>query len=112
MIEKTVLDYLKTQVSPVPVYMEVPKNPPEKMVVLERTGGSVNDHLKRATFAVQSYAGTLYEAAALNETVIDNLLAITTEKEVCASRLNSFYNYTDTTSKRYRYQAVFDFVHY
>lgn len=112
MIEKTVLDYLKSKLPLIPIFMEVPQDPPEKMVILERTGGSVNDHLKRATFAVQSYAGTLYEAAALNETVIGHLLAITTEKEVCASRLNSFYNYTDTTSKRYRYQAVFDFVHY
>ena len=26
--------------------------------------------------------------------------------------LNSDYNFTDTTTKTYRYQAVFDIVHY
>ena len=32
--------------------------------------------------------------------------------EVSACRLNSDYNFTDTTTKHYRYQAVFDLVFY
>ena len=31
---------------------------------------------------------------------------------IASVRLNSDYNYTDTTTKQYRYQAVFDIVHY
>ena len=31
---------------------------------------------------------------------------------VSASRLNSDYNFTDTTTKRYRYQAVYDLVYF
>ena len=37
--------------------------------------------------------------------------AIALEQIVSVS-LNSDYNYTDTTTKEYRYQAVFDIVHY
>ena len=32
--------------------------------------------------------------------------------EVASCRLNSDYNFTDTTKKQYRYQAVFDIVYY
>jgi len=32
--------------------------------------------------------------------------------EISRIKLNSDYNYTDTTTKEYRYQAVFDITHY
>jgi hypothetical protein len=32
--------------------------------------------------------------------------------DVTRSALNSDYNFTDTASKGYRYQAVFDVIHY
>ena len=32
--------------------------------------------------------------------------------EVSKVSLNSDYNFTDAATKRYRYQAVFDIIHY
>ena len=52
------------------------------------------------------------EAAALNErvkTAMENAIAL---DEIVRVTLNSDYNYTNTASKRYRYQAVFDVIFY
>lgn len=106
MIELTVLNYLSEALS-VPVKMEVPIDPPEKLVVLEKTGSSRVDRLNTATIAAQSYAGSLAEAAALNEEVkaaIDNMIEL---DAISACRLNSDYNFTDTSMKKYRYQCVY-----
>lgn len=112
MIEKIVLDYLSSIVD-VPVYMEVPeKNIPKKYILIEKIGSSMTNHIYNASIAIQSYADSLLEAAYLNDEVIKAMLDIVTLKEVSASNLNSDYNFTDTSTKQYRYQALFDLVHY
>lgn len=107
MIEKIVLDYLNNTLS-VPAYMEVPVNPPNRYVLLEKTGSSSENLINSATIAVQSYAESLYSAAVLNEevkTAMDNIISL---NDVMRSELNSDYNFTDTTKKKYRYQAIYD----
>ena len=110
MIEKIVLDYLKQSISA--VYMEVPREPPTTFVIIERTGGTETNRIRSATLAIQSYAGTLYEAASLNETVKALMDGITALPSVSSCDLNADYNYTDTASKRYRYQAVYNVVYF
>ena len=51
-------------------------------------------------------------AAQLNEEVKEVMMTITILPSISSCRLNADYNFTDTTKKRYRYQAVFDLVHY
>lgn len=112
MIEKIVLDYLNKELE-VPAYMEEPEDlQAEQYVLIEKTGSSQANHLYTVTLAIQSYAGTLYKAAQLNEQVKTAMDGITKEKEVTRSELNSDYNYTDTARKQYRYQAVYDLTHY
>lgn len=111
MIERTVLEYLQTELS-VPVYMEVPENPPVDFVLLEKTGSSKTNRIHRATFAVQSWAGSLLAAAERNEQVKKAMEGLADLDEVSACRLNADYNFTDPTTKHYRYQAVFDLVFY
>ena len=112
MIEKIVLDYLNKELE-VPAYMEEPEDlQAEQYVLIEKTGSSQANHLYTATLAIQSYAGTLYTAAPLNDQVNTAMDGITREKEVTRSELNSDYNYTDTARKQYRYQAVYDLTHY
>lgn len=113
MIEKIVFDYLTTEFgSSTPVFMEKPQNPPRKFVVIEKTGSSRFNKLESATMAIQSYGASLYEAASLNEDVKRKMYDLPSVKEVYRCELNSDYNYTDTTTKNYRYQAVFDITHY
>lgn len=110
MIEKIVLDYLNDTLD-VPVYMEVPERPPQKFVLIEKTGSSTENYINSATLALQSYADSLYSAAVLNETVkgaMDNIIMI---DSVSKSKLNTDYNFTDTSKKKYRYQAVYDLVY-
>ncbi|MCC8181527.1 MAG: hypothetical protein LIO45_00885 [Clostridiales bacterium] len=111
MIEKTILDYLSDVLS-VPVYLEVRSEPPDSFVLLEKTGSSRSNWISAATMALQSYGPSLYDAAALNETVkvaMDGAVALDV---ICAVRLNSDYNFTETATKRYRYQAVYDVTYY
>ena len=112
MIEKTVLDFLAAALAPVPVRMEIPEEPPEVFVTIEKLGGSKRDHLRHASFALQSWAGSLYDAAALNERVIAAAERLPECGEITGAHLNSDYNFTDTSTKHYRYQAVFDIYHY
>lgn len=110
MIEKIVRDYLETELK-VGVYLEVPQDG-STFVVMEKTGSSKENHISRATIAIQSYAGTLYEAAQLNEAVKAAMENIIDLNVICDCSLNSDYNFTDTETKKYRYQAVFDITHY
>ena len=111
MIEEIVRDYLNEN-SSIPWYLEVPTNPPGKFGVIQKTGGTFRNRIHRATIALQSYGETLYEAASLNEETVDLMLNIVSLDSVCASALNSDYNYTNPNNKKYRYQAVFDLVYY
>lgn len=113
MIETIIRDYLSENLS-VPVLMEVPEteNLEDSFVVIEKTGSSRVNLINRATLAIQSYAPSLYEAAELNETVKNILDASIKLSSISRAALNSDYNYTDTATKRYRYQAVYDFVYF
>ena len=111
MIEQTVLDYL-TPLLDVAVYMEVPPDPPEAFVAIEKTGSSLRNHIYTSTLAIQSYGPTLLAAATLSEEVKGRMLYGALPDEITRVSLNGDYNFTDTETKRYRYQAVFDITHY
>ena len=111
MIEVTILNHLKTKLS-VPVRLEKPEPPPPEYVLFEKIGSSRNNHLLSTTLAFQSYSESMYGAAALNELVkqaVDSLIEL---DEIASVKLNTDYNFTDTTTKKYRYQAVYDIKHY
>lgn len=110
MIEKIITDYLNSVLS-VPAYPEKPEKPPERYVLIEKTGSSQENFITTATVALQSYAESLFLASTLNEEVkkaMDNIVVL---DEIGKSKLNSDYNFTDTTKKKYRYQAVYDLTY-
>lgn len=111
MIELTVKAYLDS-VLDASVYFEQPESPPESFVLIEKTGSGRSNKLNSSTFAFQSYAGSMYEAAVLNELVKSAADSLVTLDEIASAKLNSDYNFTDTATKRYRYQAVYDIRHY
>ncbi len=111
MIERIMIDYLNNVLVP-PVYMERPENPPREYVIIQKTGSSKRNQICSATMAFQSYSESLYEAALLNEDVKAAVEKAVTLPEICSTKLNSDYNFTNTAMKQYRYQAVFDITHY
>lgn len=110
MIEQQISNYLAGQLS-VPICMEVPANPSASFVLIEKTGSGRTNHINSATIALQSWAPTLYEAAALNEQVKAAMDRMPDTEDVGRTELNTDYDYTDTATKRYRYQAVYDITY-
>lgn len=111
MIEKTILDYLNEHLT-VSVYMEEPINKPASYVLIERTGSSESDLIESTTFALQSYGASLYDAAVLNMAVKARIKQAVELPSVSAVYINSDYNFTDTETKRYRYQCVAVVTHF
>lgn len=110
-VEAVVRNYLEEELK-LPVFLEHEKNMPEQYVMIERTGGGRVDLLNNATLAVQSIGQSMYDAAVLNERVKSAMYALPGSHGVSSCRLNSDYNFTDTETKEYRYQAVFYLTHY
>lgn len=111
MIENIIKDYLNEKLEE-QAFLEKPSPGLGNYVVFEKIGSNKNNHLPSATFAFQSYGESLYKAAELNERVkivVENLIEL---DEIRGVSLNSDYNFTDTTTKEYRYQAVFDIKYY
>lgn len=111
MIEVILKDYLSEVVN-VPVYLEEPEKPPKEYIIIDKLGSSESDFLSSASIAIQSYSGSLYGAAWLNRQVKAAMKHIIALDSVSAAKLNSDYNYTDTQTKRYRYQAVYSITYY
>lgn len=114
MIEKIIVDYLNSlDALQAKAYTEVPKNVPDKYYLIEKTGASVDNWINTSTVAIQSHADTLYDVISLNEDLREAMLnGLITLDEISGVHLNSDYNFTDTTTKRHRYQAVYQVTHY
>lgn len=111
MIEIVIKTFLDKHLT-VPVHLERPENAPNRFVLFEKTGSYKSNHLSSTTIAFQSYAESMYEAAKLNEEVKDAVEALILLDEIRGIKLNGDYNFTDTTTKQDRYQAVYDIKHY
>ena len=112
MIETALIRYLNDKLN-VEAYAEYPEDAPAQFVIMEKTGSGISDRLSRATIALQSYADTLIDAMKLNEQVKEAMDELPWEVDsVTRSKLNSDYNFTDTSTRKYRYQAVYDITYY
>ena len=110
MIAKTLLDYLSS-VLDVPVVMEAPDQVTD-YVLIDQTGSSRMNHITTTTLALQSYGATLYEAMLLNREVEEAMDGFAELGEVTRVELNTDYNFTNTATKQYRWQAVYNITHY
>ena len=110
MIELIVKNYLSTKLE-TPIVFEHQKNLPKRFILIQKTSGSRENFLNSSTIAIQSYAESMFETAKLNEKIKNLMYDLITIDEVSSVDLNSDYNFTDTETKQYRYQAIFD-IHY
>lgn len=112
MIESRVIEYLSEQFK-IPVYAEVPKSKPPQFLTIERTGRAVINHLKQVNIAVQSWSTiSLEDAARLCDEVEDVMSQFINDNSIARCSLENSYNFTDESTKTYRYQAVFNIVYY
>ena len=110
MIAKILLDYLNEHLS-VPVYMEAHSELTD-YVLIDQTGSSRENQITTTTLAIQSYGDTLYNAMFLNESVKQAMDGFLQLPQVARVELQTDYNFTNTTTKQYRWQAVFLITHY
>lgn len=111
MIEPVILNYVSAALD-VPVEMEIPAEPSARYVVLKRSGRGRENGLESSNLIADSYAESLLEAAALNERVKAVLDTLDTLDEISSTELATDYPLTDTSNKKYRYQAVYEISHY
>ena len=107
MIEIIIKKYLDGRLG-VPSFFEHESKMPNSFIMIEKTGNAERNHSGTATFAFQSYAPSMQKAAELNGKVKEAVKGLVELDSICGVHLNSDYNFTDTETKRYRYQAVFD----
>lgn len=109
-IEVYLIEYLSKELG-VNVYGQEEDAEDGSYVVIEKLGSYVENFTRHATIALKSYGTTLLESAELNEKVKNAMDDVIKKPEISCSKLNSDYNFTDTTTKKYRYQAVYDLVY-
>lgn len=118
-IEAHLINYLTSQTLSVGsnIYAERPSELPPAYLVIEKTGSDTENMITTSTVAIQScvdsmQGGELLDAMALNEEVKAAMAGYQAESDIVLVALNSDYNYTDDSTKVYRYQAIYQITHY
>lgn len=111
MIEVTVMDHLAIRLD-VPVYLEFPKNAPDRFLVLKVENNPRENLLDSAMLVVDSYGASMVDAATLNTMVKRTLDDLVDLPSISASKRGGDYPAFDTKNKRYRYQAVQNITYY
>ncbi len=110
MIETLLIDYLSNNLE-VFVGMEAPEQT-TNYVIVDKTGSSRNNHIITSSFAIQSYGASLYEAMELNDEVTRVMEGFRELNQITRVELETDYNFTNTATKQYRWQAVYNITHY
>lgn len=111
MIEKVVIDYL-SNIYDCKVLAEEPEKPPTKYIVVEKLSGGYANGINSARIAVQTHEKTLAKVSAFDEDVCVKMRDFVRLDKIGGCVLENSYNFTDTSTKRYRYQSVFDIRYY
>lgn len=92
---------------------EEPEKPPAVYLVVGKVGSGHENHIDSAVITVRSYAPSMEQAAVLNKRVKHTMLYELPElDDIVGVYLNSDYPQTESETKRYRYQAVYDITYY
>jgi hypothetical protein len=110
MIETLIIDYLSEHLE-VFVGMEAPEQT-TGYVLIDKTGSSRTNHIITSSFAIQSYGATLYDAMLLNAEVTEAMEGFIELDQITKVELETDYNFTNTETKQYRWQSVYNITHY
>lgn len=115
MIEEKLIDYLANAGLSVGanIFAEVPFEPPDEYIVIEKTGSGRTDRIDRAMVAIQSIVkrrsdNSVLRAMQINEEIKTAMDSFAEEDDIFSCSLNSDYNFTNSKTQEYRYQAVFN----
>ena len=109
-LEAQIIKWLNEEID-VKVCHTVPKNTPSEFVTVERTGGKVDSRsIDRATLAVQAWAKTPSQAAALAYKLRDIFAKQNTPNGIYSVKVQELYEFVDMKTNRPRYQIILSVV--
>lgn len=111
MIEVTIREYLSDNLD-VPVLMEHPKTSKKKFILLQLADAGQTNHIDMATFFINVYADSLYDAAELKEKVKTLLFDAISLPGITKSTLGQDQAATDSANHLYQYNLTFNFYYY
>lgn len=119
MIEEVIYRYLKSKTE-TPVFLELSGDYPNIKVpgdirafyLIEKTGSRENNFIHTSTLTIQSWGRSMYEAAKANSELKKLIKKAIKIDQITDVKIDSDYNFTDTRTKLYRYQAVVFITHY
>lgn len=111
-IEKETIQYLKGRITEIGnnVFAEKPvENIPQRYLIVEKTSSSAENFIEFPQVAIKSVSRiSKLDAAELNEKVKGEMIFMPQKANIYGCELNRDYDFTDSRTKEYRYQAVFD----
>ena len=109
-IEEIAINYLlAANVVGTDVYAEVPLDPPDKYVLVQRSSGSYQNELRHIGLYTEVRCRTSkLEAAELHEAVVAAMRSMRDHTPVFRCELVSDYDAALTSTKEYRFQALFE----
>lgn len=107
-LEKFLIDWIARKTG-YDVHAEVPEGHPAEFYTVERTGSHTVNRVATVTVAIKSWnSASTYAAAEMNDGLKREMETLVQEPEISACRLSTDYPFTDTETKYYRYQAVYN----
>ena len=111
MIEKTIRDYLVTNIGTNNVFYETPKAFDGECLVIQIVDRSYENLIDSVTAVVYSYADRKKDSAALDEKVRKAMRDFDTEFDVSSCKLSGGNDAPDTTLKKYRYRSYYNITY-
>lgn len=107
MIEERIKGYLDTALEGIPVYLETPKNMPDKFVVFQIIDGGITDLIDAVTLEFRSFANTKYDAALVDEALRNAMTALHNGSDITC-KLGGRNDDQDSILKKYRYRCFYN----
>ncbi len=111
MIELILQDFFKEHCK-YPVYFERTEGMKPPFVLIQKTGGSIENFISHSLITAQSYGVSMSEAVQVNKAVQEIMFSLGSHPEIGRVKLNSNYYFPLLRRKEYRYQAVYEIAHY
>lgn len=110
MIEKIIIDYLKSYtLLNVPVFMEIPTNPPISFITIQKLDAGKMDKIRAATLNIEAYSDTKFHSAELSEKVITAMEELGESSSLVFScKLGGERDNTNTANKKYCYETTWN----
>ena len=109
MIEETVKNYLDTVFaeSGIPIYLETPKNLPEKFIVFQLIDRGRENRINEVTIEFRCFADSKYDAAVLDDTLRTALDAWNDGSDITV-KIGGGNDDQDSILKKYRYRCYYN----